>query len=114
MASSAALEAIQGALALEPNSPEHLRARATLATWLADYRLAQDSYRRLAVVQPADIEIGLLYARVSAWGGDTDEAVHSYRHYLNVRPDAAGVLLELANAEAGGRRDTRAPGGPPV
>jgi tetratricopeptide (TPR) repeat protein len=41
-----------------------------------------------------------LYARVSAWAGDTDEAVNGYERYLHAKPDAADVWLELARAES--------------
>ena len=83
---SAALKAVEGALALEPKSTEYLRARAMLATWLADYGRAQQSYRQLAALLPGDAEIALAYARVSAWGGDTDEAVTQYERYLTPIP----------------------------
>jgi tetratricopeptide (TPR) repeat protein len=96
----AALEAIERALALSPDSTEFLRARGTLATWLADYGRAQDSYRRLYKLQPEDPEVSLSLARVSAWGGQTDEAVEAYGRYVRVKPDAAAVWLELARTEA--------------
>ena len=97
---SAALKAVEGALALEPKSPEYLRARAVLATWLADYGRAQQSYRQLAALLPGDAEIALAYARVSAWGGDTDEAVTQYERYLKTHPEAADAWIELAKAES--------------
>ena len=43
----AALRAIEGALALKPNEPDYIRARATLATWAGDYAGARNSYRQL-------------------------------------------------------------------
>ena len=95
----AALEAIEAALALSPDSVEFLRARATLATWLADYDRAQDSYRRLGIHEPENHETALNLARVSAWGGRTDAAVEAYRRYLRVEPDAAAVWIELARTE---------------
>jgi Tfp pilus assembly protein PilF len=95
-----ALEAVETALTLQPDVPEYLKARATLSTWLGDYRRAQDSYRRLATVDPSDAETSLLYARVSAWAGDTNAAVTAYRRYLNVRPEAADAWVELARTES--------------
>jgi predicted Zn-dependent protease len=95
-----ALLAVGRALVLTPNSTEYLRARATLATWIADYARAGDSYRRLTALEPDDVELALSFARVSAWGGDTNEAVTQYERYLRVRPDAAVVWLELAKAES--------------
>ena len=97
---TAALSAIEGALALTPNSTEYLRARATLATWIADYGRAEDSYRRLAAFEPNNVELALSFARVSAWGGDTNEAVNQFERYLRIRPEAAEVWLELAKAES--------------
>jgi tetratricopeptide (TPR) repeat protein len=96
-----ALHAIDGALALKPGHPEYLRARATLTTWVGDYRGAQDSYRQLEVLYPGDLEIALAFARVSAWAGDTDQAVKQYKRFL--RTHGAGrpaVWLELAKAES--------------
>ena len=95
----AALEAIERALALEPDRPEFLRARGTLATWVGDYARAQDSYRRLLKSRPADVEVSLSLARVSAWAGKTDEAVEAYRRYLQASPDRASIWLELARTE---------------
>jgi len=96
----AALAAVEEAVKLEPQNPDYLRAHATIATWVGDYRRAQDSYRRLALLQPDDAEITLAYARVSAWGGDTNAAVDSFRHYLTLRPDTADAWLELARTES--------------
>ncbi len=97
---TAALGAIEGALALKPDSIEYLRARATLSTWIADYARAQDSYRRLVKIEPANVDFALSFARVSAWGGDTDEAVIQYERYLKIRPEDAGAWIELAKAES--------------
>jgi tetratricopeptide (TPR) repeat protein len=98
----AALEAILQALALAPDNPDYLGAAATLATWYGDYGLAARSYRRLQEVggAPSDEELALALARVSAWAGETDEAVAAYRRYLGMRPEMAGVWLELARTEA--------------
>jgi len=96
----AALAAIEGALVLDPQHPEYLRARAILATWAARYDDARDSYRQLARLQPLELDVALSYARVSAWAGDTDNAVNEYRKYLGERPDAADVWLELARTES--------------
>jgi tetratricopeptide (TPR) repeat protein len=96
----AALEAAQGALALEPKNPEYLRARAILATWASFYGLARDSYKALAKLESADADVTLNYARVSAWAGDTDRAVGHYRKYLAIKPDEAGIWLELARTES--------------
>ena len=97
---TAALNAIEGALALEPESAAHLRARATLATWIADYGRARDSYRRLTALDPENMDVAISFARVSAWGGDTDEAVAQYERYLKVHPEAADAWIELAKAES--------------
>lgn len=96
----AALEAIEGALALEPMNAEYLHARAILATWATFYGRARDSYKALAKVEPADAEVTLNYARVSSWAGDTDRAVNEYRKYLAAHPEAKSVWLELARAES--------------
>ena len=96
----AALEAIEGALALDPMNAEYLHARAILATWATFYGRARDSYKALARVEPADAEVTLNYARVSSWAGDTDRAVNEYRKYLATHPEAKSVWLELARAES--------------
>jgi tetratricopeptide (TPR) repeat protein len=96
----AALEAIERAVALSPDSVEFLRARGTLATWVADYDRAQDSYRRVCALQPGDADALLNLARVSAWGGRTDAAVDAYHRYLRAEPGAAAVWIELARTEA--------------
>ena len=95
-----ALDAIERALALSPDSVEFLRARGTLATWAADYDRAQDSYRRLCALQPDDHAALLSLARVNAWGGRTDASVEAYRRYLDVEPKAASMWIELARTEA--------------
>lgn len=95
----AALNAIEGALALEPQSAEYLKSRAVLSTWLSDYERAQDSYQRLVALQPHDVDVALAFARVSAWSGDTDEAVTQYERYLKAHPEAGDVWIELAKAE---------------
>ena len=96
---AAALDAIEHAVALSPDSIEWLRARATLATWAGDYVRAQDSYRRLAKLAPGDTDLSLNLARVSAWGGRTDAAVEAYTRYLDVHPDSAEAWIELARTE---------------
>jgi tetratricopeptide (TPR) repeat protein len=96
----AALSAIEGALVLAPDVPEHLRAKATLATWAGKYETAQDAYRRLLRSLPDDPEVSLGLARTSAWAGDTDEAVGAYRRYLAVHPESDAVWLELARTES--------------
>ena len=95
-----ALAAIEIAVAQSPDSVAYLRAKATLATWNADYRLARDSYRRLLRLQPEDEDLFLQHARVSAWDGSTDEAVASYRNFLRKRPENAAAWIELAKAES--------------
>jgi tetratricopeptide (TPR) repeat protein len=94
----AALQAIEVAHDLDPGNLDYLRARAVLATWAGDYRVAADSYRRLNAAQPDD-QTTLGLARVSAWSGDTDEAVEYYRRYLSTNKGEADVWLELATAE---------------
>jgi tetratricopeptide (TPR) repeat protein len=96
----AALAAIEGALALAPDVPEYLRAKATLATWAGKYAAAQDAYRRLRQLVADDPELSLGLARTSAWAGETDEAVEAYRQYLAVHPEAGAVWLELARTES--------------
>jgi tetratricopeptide (TPR) repeat protein len=95
---TAALQAIEAAHALDPANLDYVRARAVLATWAGEYNLAADSYRRIDAVEP-DPETTLNLARVSAWSGDTDEAVEYYRRYLSSRDDEADVWVELATAE---------------
>ena len=77
-----------------------MRARATLATWVGDYRAAQESYRQLESLNPGDPQLSLSFARVSAWAGDTDQAVRHYRNYLRIDPGSTSVWLELAKAES--------------
>ncbi len=96
---SEALEAIERAFELSPESVEFLRARATLATWSGDYGRARDSYERLAKLLPDDHDVVLNLARVSAWAGKTDAAVDAYTRYLRVEPDAAVAWIELARTE---------------
>ena len=95
---TAALQAIEAAYALDPTNLDYVRARAVLATWAGEYLLAADSYRRIDAVEP-DPETTLWLARVSAWSGDTDEAVEHYRRYISSRDDEADVWVELATTE---------------
>jgi cytochrome c-type biogenesis protein CcmH/NrfG len=96
---SAALEAIERALALSPDSVPFLRARATLGTWAGQYDRAEDAYRRLVKLVPDDRDVVVSLARVCAWSGRTDAAVARYRQYLRTSPDAAAIWIELARAE---------------
>jgi tetratricopeptide (TPR) repeat protein len=96
----AALEAIRGALALAPNNIEYLEAAATLATWQGDYHLAARTYLQLQKLGHHDDDLALKLARVSAWGGETDQAVSAFRRYLAAHADAADVWLELARTES--------------
>jgi tetratricopeptide (TPR) repeat protein len=97
---SAALNAIEGALALQPNAIEFLRAKAILATWLGEYRRAQEAYRRISDLEPLDSATTLAYARVSGWAGDTNEAVSQYERYLVVHPEIPAAWIELARNES--------------
>jgi len=96
---AAALDAIEHAVALSPESIEWLRARATLATWTGDYKRAQDSYRRLLRLEPEDRDAALNLARVNAWGGRTDAAVDAYTRYLAANPETPAAWIELARTE---------------
>ena len=95
----AAVEAIEGALALAPDNEQYLEARGELATWSGQYDRAQESYRRLRQLRPSDTAVALHLARVSAWSGDTNEACTMYREYLAEHPDDGAVWIELARAE---------------
>jgi tetratricopeptide (TPR) repeat protein len=97
---AAALNAVEGALALQPHASDFLRARATLSTWLGDYRRAQDSYRQLGTIERLDGETTLAYARVSGWAGSTNEAVDQYKNYLVAHPDVPEAWIELARNES--------------
>jgi tetratricopeptide (TPR) repeat protein len=88
----AAVEAIERALALSPDSERYLEARGELATWSGQYDRAQESYRRLRHLRPSDTTVALQLARVSAWSGDINEACTMYGN------DRA-VWIELARAE---------------
>ncbi|HTG99315.1 MAG TPA: tetratricopeptide repeat protein [Vicinamibacterales bacterium] len=94
-----ALEAMEHAVAISPDSVDFLRARATLATWAGDYARARDSYRRLAKLQPDDHDVALNFARVNAWSGRTDAAVDAYKQYLRAKPDSPSGWIELARSE---------------
>lgn len=97
---AAALRTIEGALAVQGDSEEYLRAHATLATWAGEYSGAANSYRRLRERHPDEQELVLSLARVSMWGGSSDAAAAAYREYL-AAPDAAPeAWLELARAES--------------
>jgi tetratricopeptide (TPR) repeat protein len=97
---TAALRAVEAALALQPDSDEYLRAHATLATWAGDYRAAADTYRKLRQKYPNDQTLTLGLARVSVWGGSSDAAASAYREYLKATDAAADAWLELARTES--------------
>ena len=95
----AAVEAIEGALALSPDNEQYLEAKGQLATWTAQYGRAQQSYRRLRHLRPTDTTVALQLARVSAWSGDTNEACTMYREYLAEHAEDGAVWIELARTE---------------
>ena len=96
----AALHAIKGALILEPNVEDHLRAAATLATWAGDYATAADAYRRLRSLHPDEAALTLAYARVNSWAGQSDAAATAYREYLKTADSDRDAWLELARVES--------------
>ena len=95
---SEALEAIERAFELSPESVEFLRARATLATWSGDYGRARDSYERLAKLRPDDHDVVLNLGRVNAWAGRTDAAVDAY-HAVPAPRARRGRRLDRAGAD---------------
>ena len=97
---TAALRAIEGALVVQPDSEDHLRAHATLATWADDYAAAANSYRKLRQRHPDEHGLTLALARVSMWGGSSDAAAAAYRDYLAAPNAAPEAWLELARAES--------------
>jgi tetratricopeptide (TPR) repeat protein len=93
-----ALDAIDRAVALEPDNVEFLRSRAELASWAGDYERAEDSHRRIGALtgEPA-AELGL--ARIAAWRGRTAASIAHYRAYLRRAPSDSVAAIELARQE---------------
>ena len=96
----AALHAIKGALILQPDAEEHLRAAATLSTWAGDYPAASDAYRRLRALHPQEAALTLAFARVNTWAGQSDRAAAAYREYLQTPQAERDAWLELARVES--------------
>ena len=96
----AALHAIKGALALQPDAEEHLRAAATLATWTGDYAAASDAYLRLRKSHPQEAALTLAFARVNAWAGQSDASAAAYREYLQTAHAERDAWLEFARVES--------------
>lgn len=93
-----ALDAIDRAVALEPDNLEFLRSRAELASWAGDYEASDDSYRRIGELtgEPA-AELGR--ARIAAWRGRTATSIRHYDAYLRVQPSDSVATIELARQE---------------
>ena len=93
-----ALDAIDRAVALEPDNVEFLRSRAELASWAGDYERAEDSNRRLGTLtgEPA-AELGL--ARIAAWRGRMSASIEHYHAYLRRVPEDSVATIELARQE---------------
>ena len=106
----AALDAIERALVLSPDSVEFLRARGTLATWLARLRPSAGHLPPAEQIAAGGSRAALNLARVSAWGGRTDAAVEAYGRYLRAGPDATAVWIELASTEGVARQLRRRAG----
>ena len=96
----AALHAIKGALALQPDAEEHLRAAATLATWAGDYPAASDAYLRLRKLHPQEAALTLAFARVNAWAGQSDASAAAYREYFQTAHPERDAWLESARVES--------------
>jgi len=96
----AALQAIKGALAQQPDAEDHLRAAATLATWAGDYPAASDAYRRLRRLHPEEAALTLASARVNSWAGQSDTAAADYREYVTTAGAEREAWLELARVES--------------
>ena len=102
----AALEAIERALALSPDSVEFLRARATLATW--SRRLRPGTAIPIAVCREAAAGRSGCCARASRASapgpGRTDAAVDAYGRYLRARartPPPSGLSWQEPKRGAG-------------
>lgn len=93
-----ALDAIDRAVALEPDNVEFLRSRAELASWAGDYERAEDSNRRIGTLtgEPS-AELGL--ARIAAWRGRTAASIEHYHAYLGRVPEDSVATIELARQE---------------
>jgi tetratricopeptide (TPR) repeat protein len=93
-----ALDAIDQAVALDPDNVEYLRARAELASWAGDYERAEDSHRRIGeLTGDPTAELGL--ARIAAWRGRTAASIGHYREYLRRQPADSTAAIELARQE---------------
>lgn len=97
---ASALHAIKGALALNPQSEDYLRAAAPLATWTGDYATAAAAYRELLRNRPQESGLNLSLARVNAWAGNSDAAAGAYRAYIKVGGAEPSAWLELARVES--------------
>jgi tetratricopeptide (TPR) repeat protein len=95
-----ALLAIQGALALEPDNPEYLKAAGQLAAWKGDYDAAHGAYLRLSRLQPEDAEVWLALARTDVWQHQSDRAAGAYKNYVTRRPDDRTGWIEWARTES--------------
>ena len=95
----AALEAIEGALASSRTNPTYLRARATLATWVGDYRARTGQLPSAPrALSPATRRLAGLRAcqRVGRGHRRGGRAVSAYL----ARTPSPAVWLELAKAES--------------
>ena len=94
-----AMEAVDRALALDPNNRDYLLARAQYADWLGKLDIAADSYRRIVALAPNDDNSMLLLARAEARGGRLDSSVRAYRKYLKNHPENKEALIDYIEAE---------------
>jgi tetratricopeptide (TPR) repeat protein len=89
-----AVDAIERAIALDPNNLEYLRTRADLAAWRGDYAMALDSHRRILAIAPDDPGARLGIARVHYWQSQLDKSARAYRDYLAQQPGVAAAWME--------------------
>ena len=78
----AKLEAINKAVALKPDSIPYHRARAQIATWADEYKIAAESYQIVVDANPDDDDIRLSASRIQSWGGELDESAKNLEIYL--------------------------------
>ncbi len=84
------------------NDPELLAEAGAMYARLGDFKLAQQTFQRVAALRPGEFDALWNLGRAAARAGDLPRARETLEAALRLKPEDPGVLLELGSAHAAG------------
>ena len=93
-----ALEQLEAALAISPNYPGALKAKAEVLTTLGRKQEAQSTGERLLQMLPDNADPHLAAGRVALYQGKVDEAISHYKEALRLNPNSEEAKTGVMNS----------------